>query len=131
MHVLTLFPAFLLPSQPFMFCRHCCRVCSCCSGVSHSYLSRLVWSHRFVHALPETHAHIVPVSSSMHRVLVHTLRVFPAGPGSCSNLSGSPRLAWSLCWRSSGLSCLRCRSPIGQALPPTSIAVWERYYRMM
>ena len=39
------------------------------SMVSRSYLSRLVWSHGFVRALPGTHTNnIVPVSSSMHLV---------------------------------------------------------------
>ena len=41
------------------------------SMVSRSYLSRLVWSHGFVRALPGTHTNnIVPVSSSMHGVFV-------------------------------------------------------------
>ena len=104
--------------------RHCCQVCSCRSGISRSYLSRLVWSHGFVRALPGTHTNnIVPVSSSMHGVLVRTLRGFPVGPGSRSNLSGSPRLAWGLC------SCLRCRFLSHTVV--ASMAVWERYYRMM
>ena len=59
-----------------------------CSRSYSSYLSRL---------------------ACMDSGLVRALRVFPAGPGSRSNLSGSPRLAWSLCSRSSELSCLRCR----------------------
>ena len=43
------------------------------SMVSRSYLSRIVWSHGFVLALPGTHTNnIVPVSSSMHGVLVRT-----------------------------------------------------------
>ena len=46
------------------------------SMVSRSYLSRLVygpWSHGFVRTLPGTHTNnIVPVSSSMHGVLVRT-----------------------------------------------------------
>ena len=43
------------------------------SMVSRSYLSRLVWSHGFVRTLPVTHTNnIVPVSSSMHGVLVCT-----------------------------------------------------------
>ena len=36
--LLTLFPAFLLPLQAFMFCRHCCRVCSCCSDRSLTFI---------------------------------------------------------------------------------------------
>ena len=132
----TMSPAFLLPSQPFMFCRHCCQICSCCSGVSRSYLSRLVWSHGFVRVLQGTHARIVPVSSSMYGVLVRALRVFPAWPCSHSNLSGSPWLAWSLCSRSSGLSFLRWRFLSHQhhsirLCLVASMAVWERYYGMM
>ena len=43
------------------------------SMVSRSYLTRLVWSHCFVCTLQGTHTNnIVPVSSSMHGVLVRT-----------------------------------------------------------